>query len=535
MLLGDLLDDEELGLVLLTGREQLDRPVRGIYITDLIDPRRYLEGSELVLSGLVWHTGPDDSERFAAALADAGVAGLAAGTARLGDTPQDLVDACARHGVPLVQVPLAVSFNTLSEHVLRAERREGGPRRELVAAVASGAGLDRTVRLARSELGTGGWVLSGVGAVVGGQDPPDRPVVRALVREFLGSERLPRTVGRDQPGGPFVLGQVETGTEPRAARWFTVLPGDHRSWESEHEAIAVDLGTAAALLRSRVDEGRRATGRSVAMSLHGLLDGSIGAAEVVTRLEPAGLPQADSLRVVALEHRGGAEASATLLRELAAATGLPAVTAALGDGAVALFAEAPAQETRAQETTSREEPAQDPVTDLDRLDEHVRAVFTDIAAVDPSHRTPGGERTSVLAAGLSDVGDPAGLRGAVDEARHALSLARRSPDGFGVATAGELATHQVLLAAVPDELRESYRRRLLSRLVAYDEAHRSDLVRTLRVFLECAGSWSRCAERLHVHVNTLRYRIRRVEEITGRDLGDFATRVDFYLALRVNA
>lgn len=526
MLLSDLLDDEELGLVLLTGREQLDRAVRGIYITDLIDPRRYLEGGELVLSGLVWHTGPHDSDRFAAALADAGVAGLAAGTARLGSAPPDLVEACARHDVPLLQVPLAVSFNTLSEHVLRAQRQTGGPRRELVAVVASGAGLDRTVELARSELGTECWVLSGAGAVVGGANPPDEQVVRSLVREFLAAERLPRTVGRAHPGGPFVLWPVDTGTDPHPARWFTVLPGDQRDWQPEREAVAVDLGTAVALLRSRIDEGRQATSRSVAMSLHALLDGSAGAPEVVTRLQATGFPPARSLRVVALEQRGGAEASATLLREVAAATGLAAVTAPLGDGALALFGRTPAHEP------GRTRPA----ADLGELDAHVRTVVEDIASADPSNRAAGrSEPDSVLAVGLSDVSDPGNLRGAVDESRHALSVARHRPGRYGVATAGELASHQVLLAAVPDELRQSYRQRLLARLVDYDQAHRSDLVRTLRVFLECSGSWSRCAKQLHVHVNTLRYRIQRVEEITGRDLGDFATRVDFYLALRVNA
>ncbi len=516
MLLGDLLDDAELGLVLLTGRDRLDRAVRGIYITDLIDPRRYLEGGELVLSGLVWHTVPEDSERFAAALADAGVAGLAAGTARLGSSPPDLVDACARHGVPLFEVPVAVSFNTLSEHVLRAGRQAGGPRRELVAAVASGAGLDRIVDLAAYELGTGCRVLSAAGSVLGGPEL-DEPTLHGLIREFLAAERLPRTVRFGEASGPFVLWPADTGTEPRAARWFVVFSGDHRTWGPEQEAVAVDLGTAVALLRTRIDEGRQAASRSVAVSLQGLLDGSVSAPETVTRLQAAGLPQTSALRVVALEERGGRDPSATLLREIAATTGQAAVTAPHAEGAFAVFA-------REREPDDRP----DGNGGLVGLDHHLRGLVTDLEASCPERGD------GILNLGLSDISDPSGLRGAVDEARHALRLAAHRPGGFGLATAGELASHQVLLAAVPDELRESYRQRLLSDLAAYDAAHNSDLVRTLRVFLECSGSWSRCARYLHLHVNTLRYRIRRVEEITGRDLGDFATRVDLYLALRVN-
>jgi DNA-binding PucR family transcriptional regulator len=86
---------------------------------------------------------------------------------------------------------------------------------------------------------------------------------------------------------------------------------------------------------------------------------------------------------------------------------------------------------------------------------------------------------------------------------------------------------------VPDELRRSFTDRLLGPLVAYDAAHRTDLLATLEAFLDCDGSWTRCAARLHLHVNTLRYRIGRIERLTGRDLSTFPGRVDLYLALRL--
>ena len=49
---------------------------------------------------------------------------------------------------------------------------------------------------------------------------------------------------------------------------------------------------------------------------------------------------------------------------------------------------------------------------------------------------------------------------------------------------------------------------------------------------DTSGSWSRTAEALHLHVNTVRYRIGRVEELTGRDLSSLEDRVDVFLALR---
>jgi DNA-binding PucR family transcriptional regulator len=69
-------------------------------------------------------------------------------------------------------------------------------------------------------------------------------------------------------------------------------------------------------------------------------------------------------------------------------------------------------------------------------------------------------------------------------------------------------------------------------VVSYDAAHGSELVPTLDAFLRADGSWSRCAEAMRLHVNTVRYRISRVEEVTGRDLNRLEDRVDMLLALR---
>ncbi|MQY02588.1 hypothetical protein ACRB68_06190 [Actinomadura sp. RB68] len=97
---------------------------------------------------------------------------------------------------------------------------------------------------------------------------------------------------------------------------------------------------------------------------------------------------------------------------------------------------------------------------------------------------------------------------------------------------GEIDSYALLLASVPAQVRRSFRRRLLGALEEYDSDRGAELVHTLEVFLACSGSWNRTASRLHVHVNTLRYRIRRIEELTGRDLGTLEDRVDFFLALR---
>jgi DNA-binding PucR family transcriptional regulator len=92
--------------------------------------------------------------------------------------------------------------------------------------------------------------------------------------------------------------------------------------------------------------------------------------------------------------------------------------------------------------------------------------------------------------------------------------------------------HEALLASVPTPVLSPLRERLLGPLREYDDRHNAELMTTLKAFLACDGSWSACASRMYVHVNTVRYRISRVEALTGRDLSVLADRVDFFLALR---
>jgi DNA-binding PucR family transcriptional regulator len=103
--------------------------------------------------------------------------------------------------------------------------------------------------------------------------------------------------------------------------------------------------------------------------------------------------------------------------------------------------------------------------------------------------------------------------------------------GLGASAEPEAALHELLLASVPVPVLRSFSDRLLGPLQEYDHRHNAELVTTLRSFLACDGSWSACASLMYVHVNTVRYRISRVEALTGRDLSALADRVDFFLAL----
>ncbi|NUL15114.1 PucR family transcriptional regulator, partial [Streptomyces lunaelactis] len=150
-----------------------------------------------------------------------------------------------------------------------------------------------------------------------------------------------------------------------------------------------------------------------------------------------------------------------------------------------------------------------------------------------------------LSAGLADdgrltlgvsaaVSSAEGLRGALEEARHARRVAAARPGRVCGAGHHELASHVLLLPFVPDDVRRAFTARLLAPLRDYDRRHRAELIPTLEAFLDCDGSWTRCATRLHLHVNTLRYRVGRIEQLTSRDLSRLEDKLDFFLALRMS-
>jgi DNA-binding PucR family transcriptional regulator len=112
------------------------------------------------------------------------------------------------------------------------------------------------------------------------------------------------------------------------------------------------------------------------------------------------------------------------------------------------------------------------------------------------------------------------------------AVAARAGDAGKGAAGVPFDTYERLLDTVPAPVLRSFRERLLGPLAEYDNRHSAELLPTLRSFLACDGSWSACASRMYVHVNTVRYRIGRIEAITGRDLSALPDRVDFFLALR---
>jgi hypothetical protein len=549
MRLRALLDTEALGLRLLGGDAELDRTVRGVMTTDLRDPSRYLTGGELVLTGLAWRRGPADSEPFVRLLAGAGVAALAAGEAGLVGIPEDLVAACARHRLPLFAVDERVAFATITEHVVRQVSGERAGdlaavvdrHRRLMSSGPTGGGPDAVLDLLGSDLDLQAWVLSCTGREIGGAGHPLPGSVRA---ELAGAQQAAVRSGRPAPhrvaaqgGRTYSLFPVRGGTGTADVRagvlsdWFLAVEADAGEWPAERLDLLYGVTQLIAVERDRRDAARTVR-RRLAAEVFDLVRGGAAPAEIGARLR----------------------AAAPMLLPGAGGTPHWQIVVARVDWAGGEVPSGPAAQAVLEETLT--DPAAPGTESADRIavahaDDEAMALVP-LSGADGSGGPEPLHAGALLAMlrgplsrGLADDGrltigvsaavhSPEGLRGALEEARHARRVAAARPGRVCAAGHEELASHVLLLPFVPDDVRRAFTARLLDPLRDYDRRHRAELIPTLEAFLECDGSWTRCATRLHLHVNTLRYRISRIEQLTGRDLARLEDKLDFFLALRLS-
>ena len=119
------------------------------------------------------------------------------------------------------------------------------------------------------------------------------------------------------------------------------------------------------------------------------------------------------------------------------------------------------------------------------------------------------------------------------QARESVDLLLKLGRAGAVIATSELGPYALLLRASSREDLEAFAGRTLRPLLDSDRGHGGDLLRTLRIFLEEDRVQRRAAARCFVHVNTIVYRMRRIEELLGVDLGDPAAVFDITLALRI--
>jgi DNA-binding PucR family transcriptional regulator len=521
MLIRDVLDAGQLRITSLHLTEgALDRVVNWTFTTDLLDPRRYLIRGQLVMTGLVWRRTPEDSETFVSTVARCGAIALMVGEGLFGRVPEDVLEACRRHDLPLFAVPADVSFASITAYISNATANDRVTRatasltrqRELLTEVYQGHLLDDLVSRTARDLGRPIWMLTATGRhVVSPVEPLDAADLELVVTAALSAARMPATI-TDAEGGRLTIFAVSGPDDHRTMAWFLVVAGDGNEWHPMILDTVQELATVAGLYRvqgsARVELNSALVDRLVT-----LIDSDAEQPETAVYLRQVGIPHDQRTVVVAAEFPDHPELQdlARFLLGDAVSHAAPAMVGRDGDGrAAALLA------------VSDDRPGASPA---------------ELMAVEQSLRRLGpglGGRT--LRVGVSQVASVGELGGALRSARFALTLPGvHSADTTAVRIndAADLTSSVQLLSAVPDHLRRVFVDRALGPVVEHDTRYNSQLLATLTTFLDCDGSWVRTAELTHLHLNTVRYRIGQIEELTGRDLSSTADRADLYLALKL--
>ena len=503
-----------LHLTVLAGEAQLDRPVRWVHTSELDDPAPYLEGGELLLTtGLKLGRGKDRLRQYVHRLADAGVAGLGFGVGlSYGEVPVALVEAAAERELPLLQVPQPTPFIAISKAVTAALAAE-----QYQAVTTSFEAQDELTRAALGKDGTaaligrlaarlGGWaaLYDASGAVV--VAAPDWAARRAgrLRPEVdrLRSQRAPTSAAL-QGGGRLDAEQpdAEQSEEPqtgdfvvlqslgadRRARGFLAVGTEDRLTPGERYV----LNAAVALLTLTLERSRdlrQAEERMRTALLRLVLAGETAVARQVAGALLGGLPEG-TVRVLVAEGEGLASLG-DLAEQSAVRAGEPVLLASEGERLVLLATDG-------------------------------GAVHTDcVAAV---------QQLESVCLGISGPASPESAATAYTQAERALAVAlrsgRRSVDHDEVGSGS-------LLPLLANEAVLAFSDGLLRPLREHDLTARGDLEASLYAWLSHHGQWDAAAADLGVHRHTLRYRMRRVEELLGRSLDDADVRMELWLALR---
>ena len=501
----DIVSIPGMPLKLLAGDEGADRPVRWVHSSELEDPTAWLKGGELILTtGMGVGETVAKQRAYVRRLVDAGVAGLGFG---LGfgheKTPRALVTEAGKHGFPLFEVPYPVPFIAITEAVFTrvvAEQydtlqRAVDAEHVLTRAVLEGAGVEGVARSLADVVDGWALVLDLHGMPLAATDPDAEARRERIWDEVRTSRPEAATFSLTMLDEGFHVWVQPVGAQGRIEAFLAV---GTREQPSQLDRIVA--GHALSLFAIELAKSRavaEAERRLQGDFLDELARGELPPAEAARGLVRFGFGRDAGVFVVAIEPvDGGIEPARLAL----AATD----HCSRRDGGFLISAGA--------EGISILLPASDAL----ELPEFVKGIS---------------QRVDVeLRAGAGSAVDAGSVGRSLREARYALQVCRL--EGWQHAGFEQLGTYRLLLSMTePDALR-AFADALLAPLDAYDADHGGELLASLQAFLQHNARWETAASQLYVHRHTLRYRMRKVEELTGRDLTNSFDRMEFWLALR---
>jgi purine catabolism regulator len=484
-----------LRFTVVAGEAALDHEVSWVHTSDLPEPWKWHGAGELLMTNSVGLPAEEARQvQFVERLSECGASGLGIG---LGLSGPALLDAALRRAddlaMPLLTVPLSTPFTAVVRAVADANSREESRHlwqvsrlyevlRTSVAGGSSGPALFRMlgdelgVRLSVVDLATGQPLFGDEG-------------------DFRYAAELAAGYAAHGNALPAMLPLRPRHAEPGAASAVAIaMPGDHPTalvvepvgGQLPSPVLLQHAAVGGALELARLAESQERQRRLGADLLACLLDRRIDSQAAQAQLADLGL---DLTRCVLLAAR-----------------------AVIGDATVA----------HRRLTAGRVPHAQvhrDRTTYLLLLESAVETALT----------TEIWPRLGITASvGISDrVTAPGRVPDAAQEAGWALAVAL---------SGGQRSVHygdesMTLPPRTPAEARVLVSR-ILAPLLRYDALHETHYVNTLRVFLRADRSWHDAADELHVHRQTLGYRLRKIEQLTGRGVTQTDHIAQWWLALR---
>lgn len=515
--LASLVQNPALKLTVRGGKDRLGTPVRWVHASELADPVPYMEGGELLLvtATNLDAENPEAMRRYVRRLVGAGVVGLGfAVGVHYEDIPAALADAAVAEGLPLLEVPRPTPFLAISKAVSKAVAAD--QYRSVTA------GFEAQRELTRAALTEGPAAL-----------------LARLAAHVDGWAALYDATGA-------VVAAAPDWAARRAAR----LTGDVERLGGRQAPASAVVGDA----DDRVELQSLGTGRRVRGALAVGTGAALGTAERYAVHSAVALLTLTTERSRALQDAEQRLGSAVLRMLL---TGQPDHARAVAGDLYGDLLDAPFRLLIAEVVTSAspDEGARDALDTLDALAESLeasaaRAGESVLAVPDGEERlavlavdggavvTACGEyarqdaEAAGLVIGLSAPTGPIASAGAYKQAEQALSVARRR--GRALVEHEELASGSILPLLADDAVR-AFADGMLRALHEHDAKGRGDLVASLRAWLSRHGQWDAAAADLGVHRHTLRYRMRRVEEILGRSLDDPDVRMELWLSLKTTS
>jgi len=529
----DILEIPGLNLKLVAGKKAVGNQVRWVHITEMTDPTRWLKGGELLLTtGLPLVDREEEQRAMLQRLIDANLAGLGFGVGfGFKTVPQTMIELADANDFPLFEVPYNVPFIAITEAVgskivneqYSLLQRSLAVHEKLTKIVLEEKGLQFIISTLAALVGCSAVLYDFHGLVLC-EAAHRRRIPAELIADLwkqISDKRASReafsVVGSSATGSVQVYPVVASH---RIGAFLAVIK-DAGQFSDYDRIILHHVVTVTALELVKKKAVAETEKRLAGDFFDELIASDLYEEEIARRLAFFGLePSADHLvMLVDIDEfktsNDGQGREETVVQDIKERLHW-AVDEFLAQREL-LFISASRSESVVVLVQLGDRSAQDVLGLAGELQQTIGGLIPEITVsigIGRPHRS------------LVD------LRQSYYEALYAIQIRKLKGNTSVIASFDDLGSYGLLLGLQDTVSLEVFYDSVLGKLHEYDEQNASDLVKSLACFLEANGHWGEAAERLYVHRHTLRYRMKRVEEITGRDLASSQDRMEFWLALK---